>query len=117
MFLFLGKKHCLGAYAAMTLVLVHFLAAGLLGYLGYANAWKEFIYPFYITIAPFAPLIASLLDTFSVSDAGIYVMLLLPMAVYAFSLFAYLIAHSSANRKAVERHYETMRSQPPEDLE
>jgi len=109
LFWILGRKHCIGAYLVFVVVFLHFIAAGMLGYLGYAHSFKEFIYPFFVTIAPLAPLCESLIQTFALAETGIYVMLLVPMFVFCLSVLSYLVAHTLANRAAVSRNYESMR--------
>ena len=114
-FLLLGRSHAIGGYAALTLVFVHFLLIGALQRFGWTDADGIFSYLFYITAAPFAPLAESLIETFPIGGKIVYLRMLIPTAVYLFSMAAYLIAHADANRRAIEKHYKALRSQPTEE--
>ena len=109
-YLFLGRRHVIGAYAALTIVFVLFCATGVMVYLNLSAADTVLGYLYYMILAPFAPLVESLCNTFSVTGRVIGVQLFVAAGSYMLSMLAYLIAHNGANRKAVERNYEQMRS-------
>ncbi len=97
----LGKHHCLGAYCALTFCLLYLVFAGIAVYLGAQP--KFWIYPFYVLIAPFTPIIA-LLKTISA-----YLTLIVPVISLTVSLFTYIVAHNKANQKAVDAYYDEIR--------
>jgi len=110
-----GRYHAIGAYAALTLFFVLFLFAAIGAYTGVGENNDLISYLFCFSLAPFAPLIKSLCDTFSAVRMEFYVQLFLPIAVYAFSMTAYLVGHNSANRRALEQYYEQMRVHETEE--